>query len=140
MNRVLGDLSPSLSPPFFEKQGKNLPFVRVIRKKSSRTTKLEGLRRRRRGQRESIEEKIRKPASFLSSKAMDRSFDFLPLDGDDSMLAIAFPSRHMSIPRQRLNQAAHLSWPGRGRGLSTLRYKPEPQSAFRGCTPGTILF
>lgn len=48
MNRVLGDLSPSLSPLFFEKQGKNLPFVRVIRKKSSRATKLEGLRRRRR--------------------------------------------------------------------------------------------
>lgn len=98
------------------------PFFRKTRKKSplcARNTKEiepDDEARRITKKNSVIEEKIRKSASFPSSKAMDRPLDFLPLDGDDSMLVIAFPSRHMSIPRRRLNQAAHLSWPGRGRG------------------------
>lgn len=107
-----------------------------------------------RAQRGSIRRKIWKPEPaflILKSDGIDFRLRKLHLRLDSTRCSrnrIAFPSRHMSVPRsrQRLNQAAHLSvvvGPGVGGGFPRCDINPsraEPQSAFRGCTPGTILF
>lgn len=90
----------------------------------------------------------------LSLKAMGSIFDYESFIFDSTRLdalAIESPSPRAICPsRGRDNVSIRppicRSSSARGwGGLSTLRYKPEPsraepQSAFRGCTPGTILF